>query len=70
MSVVEERFRLQYFVKLFYCLFLIVTMANKLKPQEIYELLDGYNSELDTLDDSDDEQVPNELHKMNEEGTM
>jgi hypothetical protein len=42
-------------------------MANKLKPQEIYELLDGYNSELDTLDDSDDEQVPNELHKMNEE---
>jgi len=30
-------------------------MANKLKPQEIYELLDGYNSELDTLNDSDDE---------------
>ncbi|XP_060862211.1 piggyBac transposable element-derived protein 3-like [Metopolophium dirhodum] len=43
-------------------------MANKLKPQDIYELLDGYNSELDTLDDSDDEQVPNELHQMNEEG--
>ncbi|KAE9524126.1 hypothetical protein AGLY_015491 [Aphis glycines] len=39
-------------------------MANKLKPHEIYVLLDGYNSELDTLDDSDDEQVPNELHKM------
>jgi len=44
-------------------------MANKLKPQEIYELLDGYNSELDALDDSDDEQVSNELHQMNEEGT-
>jgi len=44
-------------------------MANKLKPREIYELLDGYNSELDTLDDCDDKQVPNELHQMNEEGT-
>jgi len=43
-------------------------MANKLKPQEIYELLDGYDSELDTLDDSDDEQVPNELHQTDEEG--
>lgn len=43
-------------------------MANKLKSQEIYELLDGYNSEIDMLD-SDDEEFPNELHRMNEEGT-
>lgn len=43
-------------------------MANGLKSQEIFELLDGYNSELDILD-SDYEQVPNELEQMNEAGT-
>lgn len=42
-------------------------MANKLKPQEIFEMLDGYNSELDTLD-SDDEQFFNKLQQMNKEG--
>lgn len=44
-------------------------MASNLKPQDIFELLNGYNSELDTLD-SDDEQVPNELQRMNDEGTI
>jgi len=34
----------------------------------MYELLDGYNSDIDMLD-SDDEEVPNELHRMNEEDT-
>jgi len=43
-------------------------MANKLKPQDIFELLDGYNSELDTLDSDDEQDVPNELQQINEEG--
>jgi len=32
-------------------------------------LLTGYNSELDTLDSNDEQDVPNELQLINEEGT-
>lgn len=52
---------------LFYFFVFLYNVANKLKPQEIFELLDGYTPELDTLD-SDDEQFPIELQKMNEDG--